>query len=64
MTVGMQNANCIAVEDYKFPGGWAAGGAGSGDSADKNARARAICRELEAGKILFFPKLPYEFPSD
>jgi len=60
----MQNASWIAVEDYKFPGGWTGGGTGAGNSADKALRGRALCRELEAGKILFFPKLPYEFPSD
>src|SRR5579862_7931960 len=64
MMAGMQNANCIAVEDYKFPGGWTAGGTGPGNTADKDARAQALCRELEAGRILVFPRLPYEFPSD
>jgi hypothetical protein len=63
-TKEMQNANWIAVEDYRFPGGWTGAGLGAGDSTDKDARARALCRELEAGKILFFPKLPYEFPLD
>jgi hypothetical protein len=60
----MRNANWIAVEDYKFPGGWTDSATGGGNSADKDARARALCRELEAGKILLFAKLPYEFPSD
>jgi hypothetical protein len=60
----MPNANWIAVEDYQFPGGWTAGGTGAGNGADKDARARALCGELEAGKILFFPKLPYEFPQE
>jgi len=60
----MRNPNWIAVEDYKFPGGWTDPTAGGGNSADKDARARALCRELEAGKILFFAKLPYKFPSD
>src|SRR5260370_32262526 len=64
MTIGMQNANWIAVEDYRFPGGWTAGGASVGNMVDKDNRARALCRELEAGKILFFSKLPYEFPSE
>src|SRR5438132_1401315 len=63
-TIRLPNANWIAVEDYKFPGGWTSIGAGAGNSADRDAGARALCRELEAGKILFFPKLPYEFPSD
>ncbi len=59
-TIEMQNANWIAVEDYKFPGGWT----NARDTGDKDARSRALCRELEAGRILFFPKLPYDFPSD
>jgi hypothetical protein len=54
------NANWVAVEDYKFPGGWTA----VTTSSDREARARALCRELETGKILFFPQLPYEFPLD
>ena len=58
-TLKMRNANWIAVEDYKFPGGWT----NATNSTDKESRARALCRQLEAGKILFFPKLPYEFPS-
>jgi 3-deoxy-D-manno-octulosonic acid hydroxylase-like protein len=53
----MQNANWITVDDYGFPGGWT-------NSSDKDARALALCRQLEAGQILFFPKLPYDFPSD
>src|SRR5579863_3833274 len=60
----MRNTNWIAVEDYKFPGGWTDSAISGGNSADKDARARALCRELEAGKILFFAQLPYEFPSD
>ena len=63
-TAKMRNANWIAVEDYKFPGGWTDSATGGGNSADKDARARTLCRELEAGKILLFGKLPYEFPSD
>ena len=58
--IEMQKANWIAVEDYAFPGGWK----NARDAADKDARARALCRELEAGRILYFPKLPYDFPSD
>jgi 3-deoxy-D-manno-oct-2-ulosonic acid (Kdo) hydroxylase len=64
MTIGTQNANWIAVEDYKFPGGWSGAGAGAVNSLEKDVRARALCRELEAGRILVFPELPYEFPSD
>src|SRR5580700_9259274 len=58
--IEMQKPNWIAVEDYAFPGGWK----NARDAADKDARARALCRELEAGRILYFPKLPYDFPSD
>ena len=53
----MPNANWITVDDYRFPGGWT-------NADDKDARALALCRQLEAGQILFFPKLPYDFPSD
>jgi 3-deoxy-D-manno-octulosonic acid hydroxylase-like protein len=59
-TLRMRNTSWIAVEEYKFPGGWTT----VTTSSDKNDRAASLCRELEAGKILFFPKLPYEFPSD
>src|ERR1700688_1037239 len=63
-TIGMHNPNWIAVEDYKFPGGWTGFGTGPANSAEKDARAKVLCRELEAGKILFFPTLPYEFPLE
>jgi hypothetical protein len=56
----MQNANWVAVDDYSFPGGWT----NARDNAAKDARARELCRELESGRILYFPKLPYDFPSD
>jgi 3-deoxy-D-manno-octulosonic acid hydroxylase-like protein len=56
----MQDAKWIAVEDYTLPRGWT----GTEDSNNKDARARALCRELEAGKILFFANLPYEFPPE
>ncbi len=58
--IEMQKANWIAVEDYAFPGGWK----NARDAAEKDARARALCRQLEAGRILYFPKLPYDFPPD
>lgn len=60
----MHNADWITVGDYRFPGGWTDANTSGGTSPDKDARARALCRELEAGRILLFPKLPYEFPSD
>ena len=55
-----QNAPWIAIEDYKYPGGWTVGG----NSAYADARARELCRALESGKILFFPQLPYQVPAD
>jgi len=55
-----QKANWLEVDGYGFPGGWK----NARDAAEKDARARELCRELEAGRILYFPKLPYDFPSD
>jgi hypothetical protein len=58
--VSGQNANWIAVEDYKYPGGWAVGS----NSVYADTRARELCRALESSKILFFAGLPYQFPAD
>ena len=44
------------VEDYAHPAGWS--------FCDVPARARAYCRELEAGQILFFPGAPFDLPQD
>jgi len=45
----------IEVSDYRHPGGWTYG--------DPSTRARWYCEQLERGKILFWPSLPFEFPS-
>lgn len=41
------------VEDYSFPSGWQA----------PAERASDYCRQLEAGKILFFSGIPFELPE-
>lgn len=41
------------IEDYSHPGGWT----GSPE------RANGYCRQLEAGKILFFPGVPFDLPE-
>ena len=46
----------VQVTDYAYPNGW-------GSVADATERARAYCRQLELGDILFFPQLPYDFPE-
>jgi 3-deoxy-D-manno-octulosonic acid hydroxylase-like protein len=47
----------LVVEDYRHPGGWAAGG-------DPAARASACCRALEEGRILFFAAAPFALPAE
>src|ERR1700674_3470427 len=47
----------IAVEDFTFP-------AGRTNSGLRDARARAYCERLEAGGILFFQDLPFQFPAE
>jgi len=44
------------ITDYQSPGGWSA--------ANPGERARAYCEELERGGILYFPRVPFEFPQD
>lgn len=45
----------IEVSDYRHPGGWTCGDAGS--------RARWYCEQLERGKILYWPAIPLDFPA-
>jgi hypothetical protein len=47
----------IVVEDFTFPAGWT-------NSGLRDARARAYCERLEAGGILFFQDLPFQFPAE
>ena len=46
----------ITVTDYGHPQGW-------GGVADANQRARAYCRQLEEGDILYFAGVPYDLPE-
>lgn len=50
------SAPWVVVSDYKLPAGWP-------EAAQKMGRARAYCEQLESGKILFFPELPFDLPS-
>ncbi len=46
----------VRVSDYDAKNGW-------GDAATSAARSRWCCEQLEAGEILFFDQLPYDFPE-
>ncbi len=46
----------VPVEDYQYPAGWMAPG-------QAGARARQCCALLEAGKVLYFDRVPFEFPA-
>jgi hypothetical protein len=45
----------IEVSDYRHPEGWATGDAAS--------RARWYCEQLERGKILYWPSIPFDFSA-
>src|ERR1051326_7776544 len=45
----------IEVSDYVYPGGWT--------SSDAESRARWYCEQLERGKILYWPGVPFDFPK-
>jgi hypothetical protein len=45
----------IEVPDYRYPGGWTSG--------DPSSRARWYCEQLERGKILYWPNIPFDFPA-
>jgi hypothetical protein len=47
----------INITDFNYPGGWS-------KSAGPAGRARDCCRQLEAGGILYFDNIPFEFPKD
>src|SRR5580692_7770124 len=44
------------ITDYEAKRGW-------GDAATSAARSRWCCEQLEAGQILFFDGIPYDFPQ-
>lgn len=45
----------IEVSDYRNPGGWA--------YSDPTSRAHWYCQQLELGKILYWPSVPFDFPA-
>jgi hypothetical protein len=47
----------INIDDFGHPGGWS-------DSSQAAQRARESCRQLEAGGILYFNNIPFEFPQE
>lgn len=52
----MADSPLVTIEDYKFPGGWH-------PPEHREARSRAYCDQLERGRILFFPQLPFDLPA-
>jgi hypothetical protein len=46
----------LPITDYDAKRGW-------GDAATSAARSRWCCEQLEAGQILFFDGIPYDFPQ-
>src|SRR5579859_2866216 len=46
----------LQVEDYGYPGGWSV--------AQPVQRSSDYCRELEAGRILFFSGVPFALPAE
>ncbi|HTC95848.1 MAG TPA: Kdo hydroxylase family protein [Terriglobales bacterium] len=52
----MNTRSWLQVEDYRYPGGWSV--------AQPAQRSSDYCRELEAGRILFFSGVPFALPAD
>jgi hypothetical protein len=50
------NTHWVRITDYDAKRGW-------GDATTSAARARWCCEQLEAGQILFFDGIPYDFPQ-
>ena len=44
------------ITEYRWPGGWQ-------NSADLQ-RSQEYCRQLEAGKVLFFSSVPFDIPAE
>jgi 3-deoxy-D-manno-oct-2-ulosonic acid (Kdo) hydroxylase len=47
----------VRVDHYAFPKGWS-------NAAEAAARARQCCEQLESERVLYFDRLPYEFPKE
>ena len=45
----------MQISDYSHPAGWSA--------PDAGAKARECCGKLEAGEILYFSNVPFDFPE-
>jgi 3-deoxy-D-manno-oct-2-ulosonic acid (Kdo) hydroxylase len=50
------NSHWVRITDYDAAKGWC-------DAAASAARSRWCCEQLEAGQILFFDGIPYDFPQ-
>jgi len=46
----------VKIDDFQYPQGWTPPGIAA-------ARTRRSCEQLEAGKVLFFDRIPYFFPQ-
>jgi hypothetical protein len=42
------------ITDYSYPGGW---------KQTRSANTRELCAQLEAGRILYFERPPFELPD-
>ena len=51
------SAALLAIDDYQYPQGW-------NQPAAAKARARHYCDQLEQGKVLFFDRIPFNFPKE
>ncbi len=47
----------LTIDDYQSPQGWR-------QPADAKQRARHYCDQLEQGKVLFFNRIPFNFPDE
>jgi hypothetical protein len=45
------------IDDFQFPAGWIS-------PASAQARARQCCQQLEDGRVLFFDRIPFDFPAE
>ncbi|HXZ29423.1 MAG TPA: Kdo hydroxylase family protein [Terriglobales bacterium] len=57
MEPALPSSPLLGIDDYRYPGGWAA-------SSHPAERAFACCRALEEGRILIFAAVPFELPAD
>jgi hypothetical protein len=55
-TGATSSSHWVRVTDFDQQRGW-------GDAATSVARSRWCCEQLEAGQILFFDGMPYDFPQ-